>query len=179
MFLAGCNGRRLRRVRGRRRRTPAPGGAGVAQPGRRRDRRLARRRRCEIAVTGGELGDVTVVDGAGTQRGRLRRADAADAARQPTVWTPEDQLAYGTSYTLTATATNAADEEATASLDLHHRHARRRVSTPSIGPLDGTTVGVGMPIRVYFDDPVADKAAVESHLKVTSVHARPTARGTG
>ena len=30
------------------------------------------------------------------------------------------------------------------------------------------TVGVGMPIRVYFDDPVADKAAVESHLLVTS-----------
>jgi lipoprotein-anchoring transpeptidase ErfK/SrfK len=30
------------------------------------------------------------------------------------------------------------------------------------------TVGVGMPIRVYFDDPVADKAAVESHLAVTT-----------
>jgi lipoprotein-anchoring transpeptidase ErfK/SrfK len=42
------------------------------------------------------------------------------------------------------------------------------LSTPSIGPLDGMLVGVGMPIRVYFDDPVADKAAVESHLQVTS-----------
>jgi lipoprotein-anchoring transpeptidase ErfK/SrfK len=27
---------------------------------------------------------------------------------------------------------------------------------------------VGMPIRVYFDHPVADKAAVESHLRVTT-----------
>jgi lipoprotein-anchoring transpeptidase ErfK/SrfK len=29
-------------------------------------------------------------------------------------------------------------------------------------------VGVGMPIRVFFHDPVADQAAVESHLRVTS-----------
>jgi lipoprotein-anchoring transpeptidase ErfK/SrfK len=42
------------------------------------------------------------------------------------------------------------------------------VQTPSIGPLDGTTVGVGMPIRVFFEQPVTDKAAVERHLKVTS-----------
>ena len=48
------------------------------------------------------------------------------------------------------------------------RSRRTTLSTPSIGPLDGTTVGVGMPIRVYFDDPVGDRAAVERHLKVTS-----------
>ena len=42
------------------------------------------------------------------------------------------------------------------------------LSTPAIGPLDGQTVGVGMPIRVFFDEPVTDKAAVESHLLVTS-----------
>ena len=56
---------------------------------------------------------------------------------------------------------------------------RRRSPRPSIGPLDGTTVGVGMPIRVYFDDPVADKAAVESHLVVTSSTPDRRRRGTG
>jgi lipoprotein-anchoring transpeptidase ErfK/SrfK len=119
----------------------------------------------EITVTDGELGEVTVVDGAGTAvPGAVE--EAADVSGAD-VWTPETPLAYGTSYTLTAVAQNAADEEATAS-STFTTVTPAAVSTPSIGPLDGTVVGVGMPIRVYFDDPVADKAAVESHLLVTS-----------
>jgi lipoprotein-anchoring transpeptidase ErfK/SrfK len=119
----------------------------------------------EIAVTGGELGDVKVVDGDGADVA----GTVADVPEQEgaAVWKPDDQLAYGTSYTLTASATNADDEKATAS-STFTTVTPATVSTPSIGPLKGTTVGVGMPIRVYFDDPVADKAAVESHLTVTS-----------
>jgi lipoprotein-anchoring transpeptidase ErfK/SrfK len=119
----------------------------------------------EIAVTGGELADVKLVAGDGTEvAGAL-----ADSADQPgtTVWTPETPLAYATSYTLSASATNVDDKKATASSTFTTVRPAA-VSTPSIGPLNGTTVGVGMPIRVYFDDPVADKAAVESHLLVTS-----------
>jgi lipoprotein-anchoring transpeptidase ErfK/SrfK len=119
----------------------------------------------EIAVTDGELGDVKVVDGDGAEvAGAV--ADSPDQ-EGTSVWTPETPLAYGTDYTLTASATNADDEEATAS-STFTTVTPTAVSTPSIGPLDGMTVGVGMPIRVYFDDPVADKAAVESHLLVTS-----------
>jgi lipoprotein-anchoring transpeptidase ErfK/SrfK len=119
----------------------------------------------EISVTGGELGEVTVVDGAGT----AVAGSVADSPDNPAsdVWKPESPLAYGTSYTLTATATNADDKKTTAK-STFTTVSPASVSTPSIGPLDGTTVGVGMPIRVYFDEPVADKAAVESHLKVTS-----------
>jgi lipoprotein-anchoring transpeptidase ErfK/SrfK len=119
----------------------------------------------EISVTDGELGDVTVEDGDGATVAGSVAESPDDPATQ--VWTPDTQLAYGTSYTLTAVATNAADEEATASTTFD-TVSPTTVSTPSIGPLDGTTVGVGMPIRVYFDDPVADKAAVESHLQVTT-----------
>jgi lipoprotein-anchoring transpeptidase ErfK/SrfK len=108
---------------------------------------------------------VTVVDGGGTEvAGAV--ADVADQ-EGTSVWTPEGQLAYGTSYTVTAAATNADDEEAKASATFT-TVSPATLSTPSIGPLDGMTVGVGMPIRVYFDDPVADKAAVESHLLVTT-----------
>ncbi len=119
----------------------------------------------EISVAGGELGDVTVVDAAGTSvPGKVEdRADATAAD----VWVPEAPLAYGTTYTVNASATNKADDEATAK-STFTTVKPASVSTPGIGPLSGTTVGVGMPIRVYFDDPVADKAAVESHLKVTS-----------
>ncbi len=119
----------------------------------------------EITVAGGELGDVTVVDAAGTSvPGKVE--DGADATAAD-VWVPEAPLAYGTTYTVNATAKNKADDEATAK-STFTTVKPASVSTPGIGPLSGTTVGVGMPIRVYFDDPVADKAAVESHLKVTS-----------
>jgi lipoprotein-anchoring transpeptidase ErfK/SrfK len=45
---------------------------------------------------------------------------------------------------------------------------------PSIGPLDGSTVGVALPIRVYFEHavPTSMRAEVERHLVVTT--SRPT-----
>jgi lipoprotein-anchoring transpeptidase ErfK/SrfK len=119
----------------------------------------------EIAVTEGELADVTVVDGAGTDVPGSVTPPAEESGAA--VWTPETPLDYGTSYTLTATAQNADDEEATAT-STFTTVTPSAVSTPSIGPLGGQTVGVGMPIRLWFDEPVADKAAVESHLLVTS-----------
>ena len=119
----------------------------------------------EIAVTDGELTEATVVDGDGAEvPGSL-----ADSPENPEaqVFTPDAPLAYGTSYTLTATATNEDDEEAEATATFTTVTPATQ-STPSIGPLDGMVVGVGMPIRVWFDDPVVDKAAVESRLVVTS-----------
>jgi lipoprotein-anchoring transpeptidase ErfK/SrfK len=119
----------------------------------------------EITVTDGELAEVTLVDGTGAAVPGSVTPPASDSG--PAVWTPEAPLAYATSYTLTATAENADDEETTAT-STFTTVTPTAVSTPSIGPLDGQKVGVGMPIRVYFDDAVADKAAVESHLVVTS-----------
>lgn len=119
----------------------------------------------EITVTEGELAEVSVVDGAGTPVAGDVAEGSDDAG--PEVWTPQVPLAYGTTYTLTATATNSADVAAEAS-STFTTVTPAAVSTPSVGPLGGQTVGVGMPIRVYFDDPVADKAAVERNLVVTS-----------
>jgi lipoprotein-anchoring transpeptidase ErfK/SrfK len=132
---------------------PADGAAGVAPAG-----------PVEISVTDGELADVTVTDatGAGVP-GQV--ADGGTAGTR--VWTPDEDLDYATTYTLTASAVNAEDEraEATATFTTADPDS---LSTPAIGPLDGQTVGVGMPIRVFFDRPVTDRAAVESHLLVTS-----------
>ncbi|MGK5173473.1 Ig-like domain-containing protein [Geodermatophilus sp. CPCC 205761] len=119
----------------------------------------------EISVTDGELTEVTVVDGAGAEVS----GTVADAPGNPAtdLFTPDSPLAYGTSYTLTATA-EGEDEEPVEAATTFTTVTPQTLSTPSVGPLDGQTVGVGMPIRVWFDDPVADKAAVESHLLVTS-----------
>ncbi|WP_241037541.1 L,D-transpeptidase [Blastococcus litoris] len=121
----------------------------------------------EISVPEGELDEVTLTDADGASvTGAVQQEDGAETA----VWAPEAPLAYGTEYTLTATAVNEDDEEAKAT-STFTTVTPATVSTPGIGPLDGQTVGVGMPIRVYFDDPVVDKAAVESHLVVTSTPA--------
>jgi lipoprotein-anchoring transpeptidase ErfK/SrfK len=117
----------------------------------------------EVTVTGGELGGVTVAD----SHGSPVAGTAAPEQEHPTtaLWTPETELAYGTAYTVTATADDA---DGTTASSTFTTVTPGTLATPGVGPLDGTTVGVGMPIRVYFDQPVTDKAAVESHLVVTS-----------
>jgi lipoprotein-anchoring transpeptidase ErfK/SrfK len=121
----------------------------------------------EIAVTGGNLDSVTLT----AKDGAPLPGSVTDAADHPgsKLWTPDKQLDYGTTYTLTAKASNAAHKAATAS-STFTTVTPDTLSTPSVGPLSGTTVGVGMPIRVFFDQPVADRAAVERHLTVTSSH---------
>jgi lipoprotein-anchoring transpeptidase ErfK/SrfK len=119
----------------------------------------------QVTVTDGDLRDVTVAAADGAAVSGEVAPSAADPATS--VWTPKAPLAYGTSYTLTAKAANAAKDVATVT-STFTTVTPGTVSTPSIGPLDGTTVGVGMPVRVFFDQPVTDKAAVEKHLTVTS-----------
>ncbi|WP_236836581.1 Ig-like domain-containing protein [Blastococcus sp. KM273129] len=119
----------------------------------------------EISVTGGELGEVGLTDAAGTAvPGALEDDEDGDGT---VLWAPETRLAYGTGYTLTATASGDPAEPATATSSFTTVDPVS-VVTPGIGPLDGQTVGVGMPIRVYFSEPVEDKAAVERNLVVTS-----------
>lgn len=119
----------------------------------------------EVTVASGELDDVTVADDAGTEVAGSVEPEPGDPST--VVWTPETELGYGTSYTVTATAANASADETTAT-STFTTVTPETLSTPGIGPLDGTTVGVGMPIRVFFDEPVADQAEVERHLLVTS-----------
>ena len=118
----------------------------------------------EISVTGGELDDVQLRSAEGAE---IEGEVEADGQGGSYAFVPAEDLAYGMRYRLTATATNAADEEAEESVAFT-TVTPASVQTPSIGPLDGTTVGVGMPIRVFFEQPVTDKAAVERNLTVTS-----------
>jgi lipoprotein-anchoring transpeptidase ErfK/SrfK len=119
----------------------------------------------EIAVSGGKLDSVTMAAKDGTTvTGAIKESTDHPGSE---LWTPDTQLSYGTTYTLTAKASNPAHKAATA-VSTFTTATPATLSTPSVGPLGGTTVGVGMPIRVFFDHPVADRAAVQSHLKVTT-----------
>jgi lipoprotein-anchoring transpeptidase ErfK/SrfK len=136
--------------------------------------------RLTAAVTGGSLSGITVVgpDGAAVP------GAATDAA-----WTPSAPLALGTTYTATATATGkggAAPATSSLALTVVAEDAAVRAK---MMPLDGETVGVGMPIVVTFtaavpqelrsavtDAIVLDTGGVEGAWRWTaadSVHWRP------
>jgi lipoprotein-anchoring transpeptidase ErfK/SrfK len=99
----------------------------------------------------------------------LTRADGeiVDGTISGRGWTATDGLAPASSYTLSAVAENAVGRETAREWSFRTTEAPA-TDLPAVTPLDGTTVGVGHPVIVYFDQDVADKAAVEEHLTVTA-----------
>jgi lipoprotein-anchoring transpeptidase ErfK/SrfK len=116
--------------------------------------------RARVEAEGGRLRSVRVTGAGG------RRLDGT-LATDGLSWVSRGALAPGTRYRVLAEAVDEAGAP-----------TRRRTSfttlTPraelraAIMPLDGETVGVGLPIGVWFNRPVADRAAVERRLQVSS-----------
>lgn len=120
----------------------------------------------KVRVANGELTDVTVASPAG----RLPGSMGGGAAR----WVASERLEPGTTYAVTAAATGSDGRTTkqttsfkTAALTLDQQ------TFASVAPLDGETVGVGMPVVVSFDVPVSDRAAFEKQMTVTSTPAQP------
>ncbi len=114
----------------------------------------------EVGAGSGALTSVTVSSPDGELPGEMN-----DDA---TSWTATERLEPDTTYTLKAVAD---DDGATSQV--------RRTFTaqsltldeqtyPSVSPLAGETVGVGMPVVVTFDLPVTDRAEFEKHMTVTA-----------
>ena len=118
-----------------------------------------------VSVGHGEIDSVTVENSAGLAVDGAM-ATPEDGTKTP-LWQPTEPLLYGESYTITAEATGEDGEVVTATSTFGTAVPTVQVF-PAIGPLDATTVGVGMPIRVYFDQPVTDKAAAERNLIVST-----------
>ncbi|MFL6127711.1 MAG: Ig-like domain-containing protein [Mycobacteriales bacterium] len=113
-----------------------------------------------VTAKGGKLGDVQVAASAGV---RLDGEYSPDR----TTWTSTDRLDFGVTYEVVARATNGAGQEATGTSRFTTAQASRQVF-PAVSPLRGTTVGVGMPIRVYFNAPVTDRKAALARMKVST-----------
>jgi lipoprotein-anchoring transpeptidase ErfK/SrfK len=86
-----------------------------------------------------------------------------------TTWTSEQRLEPGVRYRVRSVAVDA-DGLKTRSSRVFRTDALTldQQTFPSIAPLSGEVVGVGMPVIVQFDVPVTDKASIEKHLTVTS-----------
>jgi len=113
----------------------------------------------KVTATGGTLTSVSVAGSGGAVKGALNP--------DKTVWTSTDKLGFGARYTVSAVATNADGQKTTTTSAFTTARATRTVF-PAVSPLNGMTVGVGMPIRVYFENPVTDRKAALARMKVTT-----------
>jgi lipoprotein-anchoring transpeptidase ErfK/SrfK len=109
----------------------------------------------------GTLTAVTVTDEDGAALPGALDADAGS-------WTAAAELAYGATYTVTATAVGA-DGARTEAAGTIATVSPRTLTLASVYPSAETgVVGVGQPVSVTFDEDVTDRAAVERQLHVTT-----------
>jgi len=94
---------------------------------------------------------------------------AGDLSADKTTWTSSARLEPGIRYRVRTTAVDAKGINVTKRSSFSTEALSLKQQTyPSFVPLNGETVGVGMPVIVHFDVPVTDKASIEKHLTVTN-----------
>jgi lipoprotein-anchoring transpeptidase ErfK/SrfK len=116
------------------------------------------RSKVTVRVAHGTLSRVTVTDRHGHKL-------VGVGTRTATVWTTRGNLAYKAVYTVRAAAKDAHGLQTQAVSTFHSAWPRAQVF-PAISPIGARTVGVGMPVVVYFKHPVADPTKVEQHMSV-------------
>jgi lipoprotein-anchoring transpeptidase ErfK/SrfK len=85
-----------------------------------------------------------------------------------TRWVATTPLSTATTYTVDAVV-DAGTDAITQSTNFRTLTPKHSLAA-AVAPLTGETVGVGMPIAVYFNAPVLHRAAVERRFHVTSSH---------
>jgi lipoprotein-anchoring transpeptidase ErfK/SrfK len=124
--------------------------------------------RVTVTADNGTLTSVSVSSRSGAISGQMTANKKS--------WTAGALLEPGTSYTVVSTATGANGKAVTRTTHFRTRPLSLDQQTyPSIAPLAGQTVGVGMPVIVKFDVPVTDHASIEKNLHVDS---QPAQKGS-
>src|SRR5829696_4452014 len=116
--------------------------------------------RAKVVADSGRLRAVKVTASGGR---RLAGKLASDGRS----WVSTGPLAPATRYQVVAEAVDEAGTPTRRQTTFTTLRPRAELRA-AIMPLDGETVGVGLPIGVWFNQPVADRAAVERRLEVTS-----------
>jgi lipoprotein-anchoring transpeptidase ErfK/SrfK len=111
-----------------------------------------------ITSSGGTLAKVSVTDAAG-------KALPGGLGTTSDTWSSSAALAPDTTYRVDVTALNPAGVATTATSTFTTLKPTKVLGT-KIAPLEDETVGVGMPIVVYFTAAVTDRAAVEKRLSL-------------
>lgn len=112
-----------------------------------------------VNVADGVLAAVTMVN----ENGKLVSGElSADGVH----WKTTEPLGYNRSYTLNAKALGLGGE-ATRQFTFQTT-SPAHLTMPYVAPLDGEVVGVGQPVAVQFDENIADRAAAEKAIKITT-----------
>ncbi|WP_271218597.1 L,D-transpeptidase [Streptosporangium carneum] len=114
-----------------------------------------------VAARGGTLKSVAVKGPKGALTGVL----SADG----TQWHSRGTVLPGTSYEVTATAVNPAGKVTRTTTSFSTAKVDKTFAIESLMPskeTTGLTVGVGMPVMITFDQPIADRVEVERNLLV-------------
>jgi lipoprotein-anchoring transpeptidase ErfK/SrfK len=121
-----------------------------------------------VTAKNAKLTKVSVTQAAGELPGTL----SADNLH----WVADDRLEPGVTYTGKSVARGADGEPVRSTSSFTTEALTLDEQTyPSVAPLDGETVGAGMPVVVTFDIPVTDQAAFERNMHVTTT---PVQQGT-
>ncbi|HEX3931261.1 MAG TPA: Ig-like domain-containing protein [Nocardioides sp.] len=124
--------------------------------------------RVQVTAHNGTLTSVAVSSATGSISGQL--------SSDKQTWVAGGLLEPGTAYTVVSTATGTDGRSVTRTTHFQTQALTLDQQTyPSFAPLQGQTVGVGMPVIVKFDVPVTDHAAIEKNLHVVS---QPAQKGS-
>lgn len=125
------------------------------------DRPVAVDRAVALRAKGGSLTSVRVSSPLGDLPG-----DLADDGR---AWRASGRLEPGTVYRVHAVGERSDGKKVVRDTTFRTVDLTLDEQTyASVAPLQGETVGVGMPVIVTFDVPVTDKASMEKHMSVTA-----------
>jgi lipoprotein-anchoring transpeptidase ErfK/SrfK len=117
----------------------------------------------ELTASDGTFSDVVVHVGKG------RKTLDGELSADESTWSSTQELEPNRRYRIEAVAVDAAGLETESSTTFRTDKLTLAEQTyPSMAPLDGETVGVGMPVIVKFDVAVSDHKAIEKHLSVES-----------
>ena len=125
-------------------------------------------RQVELSASGGKLSSVKVTSPAGALAGKLSKDQKS--------WVASGRLEPGVTYKIHSTGVRSDGQKVVKDQSFKTDNLTLDEQTyPSVAPLQGETVGVGMPVIVTFDIPVTDKASIEKHMSVTSSPRQPGA----
>lgn len=115
-----------------------------------------------VTATGGTLTSVAFKDADG-------KALAGSFNAAKTVWSASEFLDPSVRYTLSSQAVNAEGKQTRATTAFTTQALTLAEQTyPSVTPIAGAVMGIGMPVIVTFDVPVTNRAEFERHMSVTS-----------
>jgi len=112
-----------------------------------------------VTATRGTLTNVTVRTSGDAVSGRLSQGGR--------VWRSQWALDVSQAYTITATSSRSGGGTVTTTSTFRTLTPSRTFSTEILEGYD-QTYGVGMPVILYFSQPITDKAAVERALQITT-----------